>query len=182
MSENLTREKHKQGTFALNEKGEVVLREAITTETYNKTFHSWTKNKKTYIETPVTKLGWTKKLEDAIVLKKIVPSRTDYKGFDVLLFLKKITYEVREDKPYTFLQKVENKQSRKIALRNFNTGITSFVPSNSNDQVKVTENENKPTTKEKVLEMYEQGIISEVFDSEETVNGEKIYKKQVYVK
>ena len=112
VNDALTRFKHKTGKFVLNEKNEVVLREVILTETFNKITHEWQEEKPETKDTPIKELGWVKKLEDYIVLKKVVPSRTTYKGFDTLLFLKKITYEIRDDQPYVYLKREGNKQSR----------------------------------------------------------------------
>lgn len=174
----MVKEQCRRGKYVLNENNNLVYRSWITQKEQKN--DKWVNVGKRTEDIPVSELGYTKKIEDNIILKKTVPSRETFEGFDVLLFLKKIVYEVRKDKPYVYLIKTENKQSRKVCIKDFDSGVTGFVPTKSNEFVTVEESKAKLVSEEKVKEMYNQGLISDVFESEQNVNNEKIYKKRVF--
>ena len=168
------------GKFALNKKNELVFRKTIETKVFDPVLRAWVKQKPVTQEIPVQEMHWEKEILDNIVVKKLVPSRTQIDGVEALFFLQTLVYRVRPELKYVYLQREE--RSRKIFLKDFDTGICYQAPHTTNQYIFVETIDTKPISKDQVLELYESGKISDVYsDVLETGEG-PLYKKQVYVK
>lgn len=172
-----TREKCRRAKFCLDSKDRLIYRRWVKVQELKN--RKWITVERKVVDVTPESLGYVKQITDHVVLKKEISSKESYTGFDVVLFLKKIKYTVRDDKPYAYLIKTVNKQTSKICIKNFDTGITGFVGTKSDSLVIVDASEPKPVTKEKVMHMYELGQISEIYSGSEKINGETVYKKSV---
>ncbi|MBN2260662.1 MAG: hypothetical protein JW702_08955 [Clostridiales bacterium] len=168
------------GKWILNEKDELVFRNVINTKVFDEVLRTWVEQKETIEDLTPKDRHWLKTIQDSIIIKKIVPSRTQIDCKDTLFFMRTLQYRIREELRYHYLHKEEN--SRKIYLKDFKTSVCFECPKSNSTYVTVQVVEDKPITKDEILKLYEKGVIGAVYDDVKQIGDETVYQKTVYAK
>ena len=168
------------GKYALNAKDELIFRKVSEKKVFDPILRQWIKQKPVTQEIPISDMHWHKEILDNIVVLKKIPSRTTIDGIETLFFLQEIVYRVRHELTYCYLHR--ESRSHKIFLKDFDTSICYQAPHTTNQYVIFETVNTKPVDKATVIKMYQEGKISDVYADVIDINGEKVYKKQVYVK
>lgn len=166
------------GKYVLDEKDKLVFRKVTIKKVFDEVLRVWIEQEPETEDLTPEEMSWHKEIVDNIIVKKLIPSKTQLKGFDVIFFLQKLQYKIREELKYYYLTREE--RSRKIYLKNFENSVLFECPKNSGPYHLVEVKEERAITKDEILKLYKEGKISEVYSDVIEHGKERLYKKQVF--
>lgn len=166
------------GIYVLDSKGRVVFRKTTNKKAFDEVLRVFVDLPEKTEDIPVSDMGWTKKIVDSVVIKKLIPSQTKLDGVDAIFFIQRLEYRIREELKYYYLTREE--KSRKIFLKNFMSSVCFPAPHNTNEYCLVEIKEERPISKDEIRKLFKQGKISEVYSDVIEHGKERLYRKQVY--
>jgi hypothetical protein len=166
------------GKYVLNEKNQLVFRKTTIKKVFDPVLREWIEQKPEIEDLTPEQMNWTKKIEDCLVIKKLVPSRTQLDGVDAIFFLQRLEYKIRDEMEFVYLTREE--KSRKIYLKDFETSVCFQCPHNSGPYHLVEILEERPITKSEILKLHKEGKISDVYSDVLEHGKQKLYRKDVF--